>query len=84
MGKIYAGIVQDVREVRGMGRGLSDHHAVLCSVRLVGAWIKSREVVVGGRRIRSEKLRENRYREKVESCSRIKDGNGRLAQGEDV
>ena len=45
---------EDVRVVRGMGRGLSDHHIVLCKVRLVGAWIKRREVVVGARRIRSE------------------------------
>ena len=29
--------VQDVRAVRGMGRGRSDHHAVLCKVKLVGA-----------------------------------------------
>ena len=29
--------VQVVRAVRGMGRGLSDHHVVLCKVRLVGA-----------------------------------------------
>ena len=46
--------VQDVRAVRGMERGLSDHHVVLCKVRLVGPWIKRREVVVGARRIRSE------------------------------
>ena len=56
--------VQDVRAVRGMGRGLSDHHVVLCKVRLVGAWIKRREVEVGARSIRSEKLREDRHREK--------------------
>ena len=37
--------VQDVRAVRGMGRGISDHHVVLCKVRLVGTWIKRREVV---------------------------------------
>ena len=43
--------------VRGMGRGLSDHHAVLCKVKLVGARIKRRQVVVRARRIRSEKLR---------------------------
>ena len=55
--------VQDVRAVRGMGRGLSDHHVVLCKVRLVGAWIKRREVVVGARRIRSEEKREHHYRE---------------------
>ena len=36
-----------------MGRGLSDQHVVLCKVRLVRAWTKRREVVVG-----SEKLRE--------------------------
>ena len=29
--------VQDVRAVRGIGRGLSDHHVVLCKVRLLGA-----------------------------------------------
>ena len=34
-----------------------------CVVRLVEVWIKIREVVVGARRIRSEKLRENQYRE---------------------
>ena len=27
---------QDVRAVRGMGRGLSDDYVVLCKVRLVG------------------------------------------------
>ena len=46
-----------------MGRGLSDHHIVLCKVRLVRAWRKRREVVVGARRIRSEKMREHQYRE---------------------
>ena len=56
--------VQDVKAVRGMGRGLSDHHIVLCKVRLVGEWIKRREVVVGARRIRSEKLREHQYKER--------------------
>ena len=55
--------VQDVREMRGMERGLSDHHVALCKVRLVEAWIKKREVVDGARRIRSEKLREHQYRE---------------------
>ena len=34
---------QDVRAVRGMERGLSDHHVVLCKVRLVRAWIKRRD-----------------------------------------
>ena len=53
---------QDVRAVRRMGRGLSDHHFVMCKVRLVGEWIERREVVVRARRIRSEKLKERQYR----------------------
>ena len=36
---------------------------VLCKVRLVGAWIKRREVVVEARKSRSEKLMEDRCRE---------------------
>ena len=28
--------VQDMKAVRGMGRGLSNHHAVVYKVRLVG------------------------------------------------
>ena len=28
--------VQDLRTVRGMGRGISDHQAVLCKVKLWG------------------------------------------------
>ena len=46
-----------------MGPGLSDHHVVLYKVRLVGAWTKRREVMVEPMRIKSEKLRENRYKE---------------------
>ena len=56
--------VLDVRAVRGMRQAPSDHHVVLCKVRLVGARIKKIEVVVGARRIRSEKLREHQYRER--------------------
>ena len=37
--------VQNVRIVRTMGRGLSDHHVGLCKVRLVGIWIKRGEEV---------------------------------------
>ena len=43
--------------------GLLNHHVVLCKVRLVGTWIKRREVVTGARRNRSEKLREHQYME---------------------
>ena len=39
--------VLDVRAVKGMGCGLSDHYVVLCKVRLIGTWIKRTEVVVG-------------------------------------
>ena len=35
---------QDVRAVGGMERGISDHHVVLCKIRLVGMWIKRREL----------------------------------------
>ena len=43
--------VQDVRAVRGMGQGISDHHVLLCKVTLVGTWIKRREVVDRARRL---------------------------------
>ena len=46
--------VQDLRAVRCMGRGFSDHHVVLCKVRLVDAWIKRIEGMNWGKRIRSE------------------------------
>ena len=55
--------VFDVREVRGIGRGISNHYVVLCKVRLVEIWIKSREVVDGARRIIIEKLIDYQYRE---------------------
>ena len=57
-----------------MGRDLLGHHVVQCKVRLVGTWIKRREVVVGARRIRSEKLREHQYRQ----------GYGRSLEGKGV
>ena len=49
--------------VRGMCQGLSDHYVVLFKVRMVGTWIKRSEVLVGARRIRSEKMTEYQYRE---------------------
>ena len=48
-----------VQDVRGMRQRISNHYVLLCKVRLVGAWIKRREVVFEDRRIRSEKLREH-------------------------
>ena len=65
--------MQDVRAVRGMGRGLSDHYVLLCKIKLVGAWIKRREVVDRARRTKSEKLREHQYRE---GYARSLEGNG--------
>ena len=53
--------VQDVMAVRGIGRGFSDHNVVLYKVKLVEVWIKMGELVVGARRIRSEKLRKHQY-----------------------
>ena len=71
--------VQDVRAVRGMERCLSNHHVVLYKVTLVEAWIKRREVVVGVRRIRREKLREHQYRE---GYARFFEGKGVKWDGE--
>ena len=62
---------QDVRAVRGMGRGLSDHPVLLCKVRLA-IWIKRREVVNEVRRIKSKKLREHQYIEGYARCPESK------------
>ena len=59
--------VQDVRAVRRMGRGFSEHHVVVCKIRLVGACIKSEEVV-GARRISSKKLKRPQYPEGYARC----------------
>ena len=37
--------VQVLRGVRGVGRGITDSHVVLCNVRVVGSWIRRREVL---------------------------------------
>ena len=37
--KVILRYIQDMRAVRGLGRGVSDHHFALCKVRLVGACI---------------------------------------------
>ena len=51
--------------VRGMYFFIARHSCdELCKVRLLGAWIKRREILVGARRIRSEKLREHQYKER--------------------
>ena len=56
-----------MRTVRGMGCSLSNHHVVLCKVKLVGVWFKRREVVNGVRRI-SEKLRDHQHMEGYAKC----------------
>ena len=38
--------MHDVRAAKGIGGDLSDHHVVLCKVRLVMSWVKMREVVM--------------------------------------
>ena len=62
--------MQDVRALREMRRGLSDHYVVPCKVRTVGTRVKRREVLIGGRRFRSEKLREYQYAELYARCLR--------------
>ena len=51
---VWQDMLRYVRDVRGMGRGFSGHHVVLCKVKLVGTWIKGREVVDGDVKIRTE------------------------------
>ena len=70
LGLVNKDMLRYVQDVRAMGRDLSGHHVVLCKVMLVGAWLKRREVEVGARRIRSEKLREHQYREGYASFMR--------------
>ena len=54
---------------------------VLCKVRLVGVWIKRRKVVVGARRIRSEKLMVDWYKE---GYARSLDGKRLEGDGDNV
>ena len=53
---------QDVKAGRRMGRGISNRHVVLCKVRLVGIWVKRRQLVDRATSIRSDKLSEYQYR----------------------
>ena len=54
-----------------IGRNLSDHHVLLCEVRLVGVWIKRREVN-GPQRISNDKLRVHKYMEGYSRCQESK------------
>ena len=73
--------VQDVKMVRRMGRGLSDHHVVPHEVRLVESGIRWREAVDGARRIRSEKLRKHQYKEGYSRSLEGKGVNGIIISG---
>ena len=59
--------VQNMRAVRGMGGGLSNHQVVLSKIKLVGAWIKR---VDGATWIISEKLWEHWKRMKCKGFGR--------------
>ena len=48
----------DVRSIRGLVGGLSDHMIVLCRFRLSRVWFRSGKDIQKGSRVRSEKLRE--------------------------
>ena len=56
--------VLDVKAVRGLGMGISDHYIVLCKIRLVGTWMEKKEIRKGVGRIKSEKLNEQGCKEK--------------------
>ena len=48
--------IVDVKALRGLNGGVSDHMIVLCKLKLIGAWVKKRELDCNVGRIRSEKL----------------------------
>src|SRR5678815_1288391 len=50
--------VLDVKSVRGLGMGLSDHYVVLCKIKLVGAWMERKVMRKEVGKIKSEKLIE--------------------------
>src|SRR5678815_4748263 len=50
--------VLDVKSVRGLGIGLSDHYVVLCKIKLVGAWMERKVIRMEVGKIKSEKLSE--------------------------
>lgn len=50
--------ILDVKAIRGLNGGISDHMIVLCKLRLIGSWVKKRQVECKVGRIRSERLTE--------------------------
>src|SRR5678815_5964693 len=56
--------VLDVKSVRGLGIGLSDHYVVLCKIKLVGAWMERKVIRKEVGRINSEKLSEQGNKDK--------------------
>src|SRR5678816_3166872 len=55
--------VLDVKSVRGLGMGLSDHY-VLCKIKLVGAWMERKVIRKEVGKIKGEKLSEQDNKEK--------------------
>jgi hypothetical protein len=58
--------VLDVKSIRGLGMGISDHYVVLCKIRLVGVWMERKMDRKKVGRIKSEMLNEQSYRDKYE------------------
>src|SRR5678815_5157894 len=56
--------VLDVKSVRGLGMGLSDHYVVLCKIKLVGAWTERKVIQKEVGKIKSEKLSEQGNKDK--------------------
>src|SRR5678816_1653157 len=56
--------VLDVKSVRGLGLGLSDHYVVLCKIKLVGAWMERKVIRKEVGKIKSEKLSEQGNKDK--------------------
>ena len=55
--------VHDMQTVRGMKQGTSDRSVLLCKFKLMGIQICKRGEVNGAGRIKSQKLREQHYKE---------------------
>lgn len=56
--------VYDIKTVKGMGVGMSDHMVVLCELKVVGGWLKKRLVDNTDGMVRRERLpiqREHEY-----------------------
>ena len=64
--------VCDVKCIRGLSGGLSDHMIVLCKLRVIGTWMRRQEKASEGKRIRSEKLQNEDIRKRFEQLIEVK------------